>query len=143
MAVERGAHVVRTHDVAETVDAVAAGDAFARERARAIGDVTVEELDVTTPGEAARHVDGLGIDADPAETVSRVYELQGRTQSTLAALRAAVDGTDCGLHVAETGGDASDTGADDWRALLFGSTARLARLADDPDLPAPLADALQ
>ena len=143
MAVERGAHVVRTHDVAETVDAVAAGDAFARERARATGDVTVEELDVTTPGEAARHVDGLGIDADPAETVSRVYELQGRTQSTLAALRAAVDGTDCGLHVAETGGDASDTGADDWRALLFGSTARLARLADDPDLPAPLADALQ
>jgi dihydropteroate synthase len=143
MAVERGAHVVRTHDVAETVDAVAAGDAFARERARAIGDVTVEELDVTTPGEAARHVDGLGIDADPAETVSRVYELQGRTQSTLAALRAAVDGTDCGLHVAETGGDASDTGADDWRALLFGSTARLARLADDPDLPAPLADVLQ
>ena len=143
MAVERGAHVVRTHDVAETVDAVAAGDAFARERARATGDVTVEELDVTTPGEAARHVDGLGVDADPAETVSRVYELQGRTQSTLAALRAAVDGTDCGLHVAETGGDASDTGADDWRALLFGSTARLARLADDPDLPAPLADALQ
>jgi dihydropteroate synthase len=143
MAVERGAHVVRTHDVAETVDAVAAGDAFARERARATGDVTVEELDVTTPGEAARHVDGLGIDADPAETVSRVYELQGRTQSTLAALRAAVDGTDCGLHVAETGGDASDTGADDWRALLFGSTARLAQLADDPDLPAPLADALQ
>ena len=143
MAVERGAHVVRTHDVAETVDAVAAGDAFARERARATGDVTVEQLDVTTPGEAARHVDGLGIDADPAETVSRVYELQGRTQSTLAALRAAVDGTDCGLHVAETGGDASDTGADDWRALLFGSTARLARLADDPDLPAPLADALQ
>ena len=143
MAVERGAHVVRTHDVAETVDAVAAGDAFARERVRATGNVTVEELDVTTPGEAARHVDGLGIDADPAETVSRVYELQGRTQSTLAALRAAVDGTDCGLHVAETGGDASDTGADDWRALLFGSTARLARLADDPDLPAPLADALQ
>ena len=143
MAVERGAHVVRTHDVAETVDAVAVGDAFARERVRATGDVTVEELDVTTPGEAARHVDGLGIDADPAETVSRVYELQGRTQSTLAALRAAVDGTDCGLHVAETGGDASDTGADDWRALLFGSTARLARLADDPDLPAPLADALQ
>ena len=143
MAVERGAHVVRTHDVAETVDAVAAGDAFARERARATGDVTVEELDVTTPGEAARHVDGLGIDADPAETVSRVYELQGRTQSTLAALRAAVDGTDCGLHVAETGSAASDTGADDWRALLFGSTARLARLADDPDLPAPLADALQ
>jgi len=143
MAVERGAHVVRTHDVAETVDAVAAGDAFARERARATGDVTVEELDVTTPGEAARHVDGLGVDADPAETVSRVYELQGRTQSTLAALRAAVDGTDCGLHVAETGGDASDTGADDWRALLFGSTARLVRLADDPDLPAPLADALQ
>ena len=143
MAVERGAHVVRTHDVAETVDAVAVGDVFARERVRATGDVTVEELDVTTPGEAARHVDRLGVDADPAETVSRVYELQGRTQSTLAALRAAVDGTDCGLHVAETGSAASDTGADDWRALLFGSTARLARLADDPDLPAPLADALQ
>ena len=49
MAVERGAHVVRTHDVEETVDAALVGDAFTRERVRDPG-AGVEELDVTAVG---------------------------------------------------------------------------------------------
>src|SRR6056297_1268571 len=47
MAVERGAHVVRTHDVAETMDAAKIGDAFARDRLRD-DELGVEELDVTS-----------------------------------------------------------------------------------------------
>jgi len=34
MAVERGAHVIRTHDVAETRDAALVGAEFARDRVR-------------------------------------------------------------------------------------------------------------
>ena len=59
MAVERGAHVIRTHDVAETRDAALVGAAFTRERFRAAdgAEVGVEELDVTNSDEASRHID--------------------------------------------------------------------------------------
>jgi dihydropteroate synthase len=82
MAVERGAHVVRTHDVAETRDAAIVGDAFARDRL-SDREAGVEELDVTTVDEAARHVDavdgdrgrtGTGATA-PATAVGRAFAL--------------------------------------------------------------------
>jgi dihydropteroate synthase len=56
MAVERGAHVVRTHDVAETRDAALVGYEFRRDRS---ATDRIEELDVTTVGEAQRHVDRI------------------------------------------------------------------------------------
>ncbi|WP_416841179.1 dihydropteroate synthase [Haloferax sp. DFSO52] len=78
MAVERGAHVIRTHDVRETRDAALIGHEFKRRRVREPGDVSVEELDVTTPGEAARHLDRIGAPTDVAdEFVTRVFELEG------------------------------------------------------------------
>ena len=55
MAVERGAHVVRTHDVAETRDAALVGHEFTRSRSRD-RELGVEELDVTTDREFARHL---------------------------------------------------------------------------------------
>ena len=58
MAVERGAHVIRTHDVAETRDAALIGREFSRPRRRGTtGDASLEELDVTTAREAGRHLD--------------------------------------------------------------------------------------
>ncbi|WP_435129201.1 dihydropteroate synthase [Halobaculum sp. D14] len=96
MAVERGAHVVRTHDVAETRDAALIGEEFARDRVRrdAAGDegeaVSVEELDVTTAGEAARHIDRVG--GDPAlagQAVTRTVEFSGLDPEEIGALRAA------------------------------------------------------
>ena len=73
MAVERGAHVVRTHDVAETRDAALVGHEFtpARSRDPAVG---VEELDVTTDREFARHLDRLGTD-DDASVVRHAVEI--------------------------------------------------------------------
>jgi dihydropteroate synthase len=106
MAVERGAHVVRTHDVAETRDAAIVGDTFARDR---LGDpeAGVDELDVTTVGEAARHVDavddggrtGTESNADPATAVGRAFTLDlsstARDQlHELADDRVLVAGTD-------------------------------------------------
>ena len=88
MAVERGAHVVRTHDVAETRDAALIGKAFTRSRLRQSGDVTVEELDVTNAGEMRRHLDRVGGEASAARRgVVRVFELSGlspRERETLA-----------------------------------------------------------
>ncbi|MFC6989075.1 dihydropteroate synthase [Haloplanus sp. GCM10025708] len=87
MAVERGAHVVRTHDVAETRDAALVGEAFARDRVRHGDGIEVEELDVTTTREAARHVERVGGDADAAaSSVVRVFELRGLSDAERAAL---------------------------------------------------------
>ena len=86
MAVERGAHVVRTHDVAETRDAAIIGDAFSRERVRA-PEAGVEELDVTAPGEASRHLDRIGADGAYAEDAAlRVFEITGLGPNETEAL---------------------------------------------------------
>jgi dihydropteroate synthase len=75
MAVERGAHVVRTHDVAETRDAALVGYEFRRDRLRD-PEIGVEELDVTTDGEFARHLDRVtGSEAD-SEVTTHVFELR-------------------------------------------------------------------
>ncbi|WP_436923000.1 dihydropteroate synthase [Halosimplex amylolyticum] len=137
MAVERGAHVIRTHDVAETRDAALVGDAFARERGRSGSGsddaLTVEELDVTTPGEAARHFERAGVtDADPASVVSRVYAVGGLDESARERLQAAANATDCRFLPAE-GGDGG---------FLYGSTTSLAALGDRTDVPRPLARTL-
>ncbi|MFK5604729.1 MULTISPECIES: dihydropteroate synthase [unclassified Haloferax] len=118
MAVERGAHVVRTHDVKETRDAALIGHEFARRRVRDPGDVSVEELDVTTTGDAARHLDRVGANRDlAAESVTRVFELEGLGVDDREALEAAAG--DAGAVLA-----AGDTGA-----LLVGTPAALARLS--------------
>lgn len=118
MAVERGAHVVRTHDVKETRDAALIGHEFERRRVRDPGDVSVEELDVTTTGEAARHLDRVGANRDlAAESVMRVFELEGLGADDREALEAAAG--DAGAVLA-----AGDTGA-----LLVGTPAALARLS--------------
>jgi len=98
MAVERGAHVIRTHDVAETRDAALVGAEFARDRVRTgrdAGDVAVEELDVTTAREAERHLDRLGAGRDVAgDAAVHTYELSGLTERAVGALRAATAGND-------------------------------------------------
>ncbi|MFW6000076.1 MAG: dihydropteroate synthase [Halorubrum sp.] len=107
MAVERGAHVIRTHDVAETRDAALVGAEFARDRHRSDrggGAVAVEELDVTTVREAERHLDRIGAAEAPAGTdderaaagnaVVRTYELSGLRDAAVGALRAATVGGD-------------------------------------------------
>jgi dihydropteroate synthase len=123
MAVERGAHVVRTHDVAETLDAAKIGAefrrAFLRERDPGRGDVTVEELDVTTEREATRHLERLGADENRAENVVvRTFEVGGLSEGNPAILAAAA---------AESGATFA-RGPDPSRGLLAGTSAELSRL---------------
>jgi len=93
MAVERGAHIIRTHDVAETRDAALIGHEFSRPRLReTVDDVSIEELDITTPREARRHLDRLGGDTTLADSsVTRVFELSGVDTETYTRLSAASD----------------------------------------------------
>ena len=97
MAVERGAHVVRTHDVAATRDAARVGHEFTRDRLRdpAAG---VAELDVTTDAEFRRHRDRVSggdvVEADDA-VVTRVAEVDlppvAAEYVATAARRAGID----------------------------------------------------
>ncbi|MFC5969800.1 dihydropteroate synthase [Halomarina salina] len=104
MAVERGAHVVRTHDVAETRDAALVGHRFTRDRVRT---PSVEELDVTTVREAERHAERLEADVDLSrDAVVRVFEVRAEDRtadrlSTLAAEHGAryVEGSNADLLV--------------------------------------------
>jgi dihydropteroate synthase len=97
MAVERGAHVVRTHDVAETRDAARIGDRFARDRLRD-STACVEELTVTNDDEFRRHDDRVAGDAthDEADApVTHVAELRVPAEAAAhvrtAAARAGLD----------------------------------------------------
>ena len=87
MAVERGAHVIRTHDVAETRDAALVGDTFTPDRTETtIDGIEIEELDVRTIGDAQRYTD----DADVAAAgVTVACELRGLDEATLDHLRTA------------------------------------------------------
>ncbi|MFT4946252.1 MAG: dihydropteroate synthase, partial [Natronomonas sp.] len=97
MAVERGAHIIRTHDVAETRDAALVGDAFTPERTSAtIDGIDVEELDVQSVGDAQRYVgDSDGETAEAGVTVA--CELCGLDDETRQKLREA--GGDTGVVV--------------------------------------------
>ncbi|QWC20523.1 dihydropteroate synthase [Halorubrum sp. 2020YC2] len=151
MAVERGAHVIRTHDVAETRDAALVGAQFARDRYRSgdSGAVAVEELDVTTVREAARHLDRIGAtgatrgDRDAADSaVVRTYELSGLDDPAVGALRAATVGGDApgaafalgdpGREPTEASASATDgSGTDgDRRGLLIGTSSAVSAVRD-------------
>ena len=143
MAVERGAHVIRTHDVAETRDAALIGAEFARDRYRSgggTGAVAVEELDVTSVAEARRHLDRLGAarttdDRSVASgAVVHTFELSGLDDPAVGALRAATVGDDAtgaafalgdpAATEAATAPPAADGGApENRRGLLIGTPA--------------------
>jgi dihydropteroate synthase len=82
MAVERGAHVVRTHDVAETLDAVRIGDAFQRDLLSDSGR-DIEEIDVTNVGELDRHVTAVGGERPAVSRAFRLSGLSARERDTL------------------------------------------------------------
>ena len=127
MAVERGAHVVRTHDVKETRDAALVGKEFTRDRVRSD---TVEELDVTTVREAHRQfATETTDDPTPEAAVSRIVALD-LPVAARRALRAAVAKSDA---VVATAGD---------RTVLGGTVAALDSLADSVSEPPVLVDAL-
>ena len=123
MAVERGAHVVRTHDVAATRDAALIGHALGDHRDRPRRD-RIEELPVASAREAERHLDRLGLEADPRAGVARAFELSGLDGGAETVEDAA---SDAGVCIALENG----------RGFLAGSAVALSAVADrltDTDL---------
>ena len=87
MAIERGAHIIRTHDVAETRDAALVGDAFTPE-GLADDELGVEQLDVRTVEDAGRHLERIGAETAAADrTVTDVYEIRGLAPEDAQTLR--------------------------------------------------------
>ncbi|MFC7058916.1 dihydropteroate synthase [Halovenus salina] len=120
MAVERGAHVVRTHDVAETSDAAQIGDAFTERASATAAGVTATELDAPTPGELRRRIENIGADGTAADGLTgRVIQVDGVDGETAQEL----------VEAAETAGVTVVAGTDG--LLLGGSTGALAALADE------------
>ena len=120
MAVERGAHVIRTHDVAETRDAALVGAELGRDLVcRTVETIDVEELDVTAVGEAARY---LPEGTDPERTVARLYRLTGVGESDRVAVETHAE--DCLI-------------ADAGPILVGGTVAELRRLAARVETDAP------
>ncbi|MFC7233108.1 dihydropteroate synthase [Saliphagus sp. GCM10025308] len=78
LAVERGAHVVRTHDVAETRDAARIGKAFT-DRDRVVEDgVRVARLEVESARDLRAHLREGGVDPSLAhEMIHQVLEIDG------------------------------------------------------------------
>ena len=137
MAVERGANVIRTHDVAETRDAALIGDTLAGDATVRDGTVTVRELDAQTPREVRRRLDRLGaVAADVADAAAvTTYELTGLSTAAVEALETA---TRTGGAAFAHGVSTDETDArpnrqadrSDQRGLLVGTAAELAAVAE-------------
>jgi len=134
MAVERGAHIIRTHDVAETRDAALVGDAFTRERTRehvAEPGVDIEELDITTVEEARRHIERVSDrEQVPAGTaVGRAFSLSGLPQRARTELTGLARDRDVLL-------------AGEHEMVLAGSVTSLLELVDAAQEPPELVETL-
>ncbi|ELZ16691.1 dihydropteroate synthase [Haloterrigena salina JCM 13891] len=99
MAVERGAHVIRTHDVAETRDAALIGDAFT-ERSRTVDDdLSVTRLDVHSSRELRAYLDERGVDPAVADDwYSLAIEVDGLRSEDRDRVRSIVDGADASMY---------------------------------------------
>ncbi|WP_018258219.1 dihydropteroate synthase [Halomicrobium katesii] len=129
MAIDRGAHVVRTHDVAETLDAARIGDAFAGSPLRE-ASLGVEELDVTNGTEVARHVEAVDADFDPENGTTRAFRITGLDPAGRKSLAAAA--ADTSVRIA---GEST--------VVLFGTPRSLTRLAATLDDSGRVGDVME
>ena len=87
LAVERGAHVIRTHDVAATCDAAIIGHHFSANRLRD-PERSVYELDINTPSDLRRHLERIDAgSAVAADLRAKAFELRSLTDVDRQLLR--------------------------------------------------------
>ncbi|OLZ41064.1 dihydropteroate synthase [Natrinema saccharevitans] len=121
MAVERGAHVIRTHDVAETRDAALIGKAFTERRAATVAGIGVSQLDVHSTVEFRAQLRARGVDPDFADDwQAQLLEIDGLDADAGERLTAVA--ADHGAVVQR---------ASDGRLLLVGSTTSVSGVATD------------
>jgi dihydropteroate synthase len=121
LAIERGAHVVRTHDVAETRDAALIGDAFTERTSGSANGIEVVELDVRSDRELRAHLVERDIDPTSVEEWRiRIFEIDGLEPMDRDQLES----------VAREFGATTVSGSTG-RTLLVGSTESIAAVASD------------
>ena len=104
MAVERGAHVLRTHDVWETHDAAVIGDAFTERDQYTRESVTVRELDLSRERAVERHLERIGADAtDAGAFVTTVFEITGLDADATGELAALASETGLVARIGDGG----------------------------------------
>ncbi len=90
IAVRNGAHIIRTHDVAPTVDAVkVAGRARARIPIVSSGDIEAELLDINADEDGARAMRSIGVTMDGSQVMKKKivrYNILLRNVTTTEAL---------------------------------------------------------
>ncbi|QFU83741.1 dihydropteroate synthase [Natronorubrum aibiense] len=103
MAVERGAHVIRTHDVAATRDAALIGNAFT-ERACAVTDgVSVSRLDVCSSSDLRAYLSERGVDPSVADDWSTIaLEIDGLDTDARATVAAVVEDASPGVQYVDS-----------------------------------------
>lgn len=118
VAVERGADVIRTHDVSATRDAAIIGRTFTPPRCedRELG---VHELDVRSRAELSRHLERIGAGAAvAADGCMRAFELRGLDTIDRALL----------AHLVDRMGGALAQGRPDDTAILLATPRQLRKL---------------
>ena len=119
MAVERGAHVIRTHDVAETRDAALIGDAFTDRSTASDDDVSISQLDVRSNRELRRQLIEYEIDPTIADDWHRqLIEISGLDTAARNRLSSIATETDVTVRQPSDG-----------ELLLAGSTATVSDVA--------------
>ncbi len=121
LAVERGAHVIRTHDVAETRDAALIGDAFTERAHERTADLSVSRLDVHSKRDLRRQIGEYDIDPSIADDwhVSAI-EIEGLAPDRRHQLGSTAAEQGAVVHIAGDG-----------TTLLIGSAATIAAVADE------------
>ncbi len=123
MAIERGAHIIRTHDVAETRDAAIIGDAFTERSATATSEVRVSQLQVECNRDVRAHLREGGVDPELADDwIHHTLEIDGFDPSARDRL---------GQIAQEQGAHWVDLA--DGRSLLLGSAAAISRVSRSLD----------
>jgi dihydropteroate synthase len=90
IAVRNGAHIIRTHDVAPTVDAVRVAEhARARIPAASSGDIEVELLDIRVQEDGARVMSSIGVTPEGIQVMKKktvLYNILLKNVTTTEAL---------------------------------------------------------
>ncbi|WP_254809580.1 dihydropteroate synthase [Natronosalvus amylolyticus] len=119
MAVERGAHVIRTHDVAETRDAALIGSAFTERAACTQNGVRISHLEIQSTRELRAHLREGGVDPAKADDwVQHTLEIDGLDPSARDRL---------GQLAQKQGAGWVDFA--DGRSLLFGSSTAISSVS--------------
>ncbi|WP_254523637.1 dihydropteroate synthase [Natrinema caseinilyticum] len=120
MAVERGAHVIRTHDVAETRDAALIGSTFTDRTSATADGLTLSQLDVHSTRELRSQLRERGIDPAFADDLwTQLFEIEGLDPDSSGRL----------LSIAADHGAVGER-VTDGRFLLAGSTTSILDISD-------------